>query len=82
MTRRIDYITAEKLSRALLRREIGGIETAFDTALAEGVRPPLAATVLTRAVARIEFIAVGGRSDRRREQPCLPYCSTEPNCPP
>lgn len=72
MTRRIDYITAEKMSRALLTRESSGIDAAFDAALIEGVLPPLAATILTRAVARIEFIVQGDRSDRRREQRSRP----------
>ncbi|MTW10005.1 hypothetical protein GM658_05275 [Pseudoduganella eburnea] len=65
MTRRTDYLTAEKLSYALSLRESSGMEAAFDSAVARGVSPPLIATVLLRSIARIEHATLGIRSDRR-----------------
>lgn len=68
MTRRTDYATAEKLSHALLTRDRYGQDAAFHLAMSGGVEAPLAATVLMRTVARVEFMAVGERSDRRKKQ--------------
>jgi len=68
MTRRTDYLTAEKISRALLMRDKFGPDAAFNAALSEGVQTELAASVLMRQVARIEFIATGKGLDRRQRE--------------
>ena len=68
MSRRIDYLTADIMSRALMTRERYGQDEAFHAAVDQGVDATLAATILMRTVARVEFSAMAERSDRRHTQ--------------
>lgn len=70
MNRRIDYVTAEKLSLALLTRAAFGELAGERAALRAGVAAPLIEAVFSRyaAMTRFEIRGVVVQSDRRSKR--------------
>ncbi len=70
MTRRLDPITAERLSIALLTRAAFGMQAGLRAAQFYGVHPPLAEEVFERPAAKIRIDVSGttALADRRKNQ--------------
>lgn len=69
MSRRIDSITAERLSIALLTRAAFGAQAGLRAALSYGVHAPLVQAVFARTASEVRIDASGSNNlaDRRKE---------------